>query len=309
MRHSLYWDDFARRIDETSDAINSGKSPPIRRVAVFITERCNFKCKYCNAQRNNKSLQKDAFESIVERHGKDAIIHITGGEPSMVPWLYPYLESRPDVRFHLNTNAFIMPPLTIKRLKVSLDSCNDNWDVLVGQQGAFERVVDNIKVASKSVITSITFTLTHANIGEVLDFIRFANREFPDLYAIFFSIYKGMNDSFVFTDKDKEIFFNELRPEMLKILSSESAALLEETIDEKKRLIQGARFPENDLNKPCYISMTERVYKYDGTEHRCSHLFRDGVSQKDCEKHINCQYGCNRRLIAFNEEVEKRIVK
>ncbi|KKN58927.1 hypothetical protein LCGC14_0547290 [marine sediment metagenome] len=307
MRHSLYWDDFSRRIAETTEAVRNDTSLPVRRVAVFITESCNFKCQYCKAYRSSDFMSQEVFEKIVDKH-KDAIIHITGGEPSTVKWLYPYLESRPDVRFNLNTNAFIMPPLVVKRLKVSLDSCNENkWDALVGRKGAFQKVVKNIKEASKSVVTSVTFTLTHSNMGEVLDFIAFANREFPNLYALFFSIYKGKDSSFAFTAEDSEFFFNELRPKMLKILDKESRALLEETLDEKLRLIQGVRFPENSLDKPCYISMSERVYQHDGSEFSCSHLYRDGVIQNGFLKHANCEYGCNRRLVAFNEEVEKRL--
>jgi MoaA/NifB/PqqE/SkfB family radical SAM enzyme len=308
LRHSLYWDDFNKRIVETVAALSDNVSPPIRRVAVFITESCNFRCEYCKSFRSGNSLSREAFEEIVDKHHKDAIIHITGGEPSTVKWLYPYLESRPDVRFHLNTNAFILPPLTVKRLKVSLDSSDESsWDALVGRKGAFQKVVENIRIASRSVVTSITFTLTHANMGNVIDFIDFANREFPDLYALFFSVYKGRDSSFAFTDEDVEFFFNSLKPNMLRTLDQESRALLEETIDEKLRLIQGVRFPENSLDKPCYISLTERVYRHDGKEFLCSHLYRDGVTQSGFSKHPNCEYGCNRRLVAFNEEVEKRL--
>lgn len=48
MRHSLYWDDFQKRIDEAKYSIHNGTEIPVRRVAVFITERCNMKCVYCN---------------------------------------------------------------------------------------------------------------------------------------------------------------------------------------------------------------------------------------------------------------------
>lgn len=308
MRHSLYWDDFSRRIEETATALNNNITPPIRRVAVFITENCNFRCKYCKSPRSNNVLSQQKFEEIVDRHNKDAIIHITGGEPSTVKWLYPYLMSRPNVKFHLNTNAFIMPPLTIKRLKISLDSCNENeWDALVDRKGAFNRVVENIRIASKSVVTSITFTLTRANMNNILDFIVFANRKFPDLYALFFSVYKGENKLFVFRDEDKELFFSSIKPKMLEILNEESRSLLEETLDEKKRIIQGIRFPENAIDEICYISLSELVYRYDGKMFPCSHLYRDGVVQKGSFKHPNCKYGCNRRLVAFNEEVKKRL--
>ena len=43
MRTSKYWDDFQIRADETVKAIQNGKKPKVRRVACFITDKCNFK--------------------------------------------------------------------------------------------------------------------------------------------------------------------------------------------------------------------------------------------------------------------------
>jgi hypothetical protein len=86
-------------------------------------------------------------------------------------------------------------------------------------------------------------------------------------------------------------------------LQPESKALFEETITEKMRIIQGVRFPENASREHCYISMSERVYSPDGTVSGCSHLIRDGVKNTPGSKFAQCQYGCNRRLVAFNTEV------
>ena len=305
MRKSLYWDDFNKRIDETVSCIKNNKEIPVRRVAIFITERCNFRCKYCKSPLSGKTLSKEKFQEVVSNYGDSAILHITGGEPSTIKWLYPYLEEHSSIRFHLNTNAFIPPPTTVKRLKVSLDSCNEeHWNELVGRD-AFKVVVENIKKASKKSITSITYTLNHTNLNEVVDFIKFSNVEFPDLYALFFSIYKGEDPRFTFTQDDIELFFNEIRPQMVEILGEESNALLSETLDEKLRLTQGVRFPETSLETPCYISLSERVISPSGDVYRCSHLYRDNIKQTDSSKHQQCLYGCNRRLVAFNEEVER----
>ena len=103
MRHSLYWDDFNRRIDETVDALNNNRTPTVRRVAVFITNKCNFRCDYCNDPHKKDALSKEDFVNLVEKYGKTAIIHITGGEPSVVPWLYKFIEENGDkYRFHFN---------------------------------------------------------------------------------------------------------------------------------------------------------------------------------------------------------------
>ena len=116
---SLYWDDFEKRIEETVTSILKKESPKVRRVAVFITDVCNFHCKYCNSINSKITLSEERFKKILTDYGKDAIIHITGGEPSKVSWLYPLLEKESSkYRFHLNTNAYITPPSkAIKKIK------------------------------------------------------------------------------------------------------------------------------------------------------------------------------------------------
>jgi MoaA/NifB/PqqE/SkfB family radical SAM enzyme len=305
MSTSLYWDDFARRTEETYVAIKLGEAPPVRRVAVFITDKCNFKCKYCNHVTNPGTLTQEQFEKVVAQYGDTAIIHITGGEPSAVPWLYPYLKANGSkYRFHLNTNAYVTPPSkSVRRLKISLDSHKeDYWNALVGRK-AFSKVVANIKEASKNTVVSLTYTLSKQNYKDAVDFVKFANVEFPDLYAVFFSVYKGTNPDFLMSYDDAGDFFNNVLPELEKVMLPESLALIKETIDEKRRLIQGVRFPQNWDNPTCYLSMSERVISPTGEEYTCSHLYRDRILTKAPVKHKECLYGCNRRLVMFNERI------
>jgi sulfatase maturation enzyme AslB (radical SAM superfamily) len=254
-------------------------------------------------------MSESRFMEIVDRYGDDAIIHITGGEPSIVPWLYPLIEEHGDrCRFHLNTNAYIMPPYRhVKRLKVSLDSPDEKyWNKLVGHN-AWRTVVDNIAEASEHTVTSITYTLTAENYWQALDFSKFARQEFPSLYALFFSVYKGDNLRFKFAPGQIDDFFERVYPCLLEGLDKESGALMRETLSEKRRLLAGVRFPENNLDEPCYISMSERVIGPDGVESFCSHLYRDGIIGTGSKKCSKCAYGCNQRLVDFNNLVASRL--
>jgi MoaA/NifB/PqqE/SkfB family radical SAM enzyme len=309
MRNSKYWDDFELRARETVGCLDNHVSPPVRRVAVFITQQCNFRCDYCNTNFEPKTMSKDRFMEIVDQYGEDAIIHITGGEPSIVPWLYPLIEEHGDrCRFHLNTNAFIKPPSRhVKRLKVSLDSCDERyWNKLVGRE-AWRTVVDNIAEASEHTVTSITYTLTAENYWQAPDFVKFARQEFPSLYALFFSVYKGDEPRFKFGPIEIADFFERVYPCLEATLDKESLALMRETLGEKQRLIAGVRFPENNLAEPCYISMSERVIGPDGVESFCSHLYRDGIVGTGSKKCSKCAYGCNQRLVDFNNLVSSRL--
>lgn len=310
MRTSKYWDDFERRIEETADAINEGKRLKTRRVACFVTDRCNFRCEYCNSDHTGNVMDKEIFINMLKYYGNDAIIHITGGEPSTVKWLYPLLEKTAhNYRFHLNTNAYIKPPSKyLKRLKVSLDSTDsEKWDKIVGKKGAWKRVVQNIKEACSETVVSITYTLSRKNFRDAVKFAEFCNKEFPGLYAVFFSVYKGDNPEYKLSGDDVEEFFFDVMPKLLEVLQPESKALLEETIDEKRRLMEGIRFEQNSVQGICHISMSERVIAPNGMMSTCSHLYRDGIMLDSPIKHEKCRYGCNRRLVAFNEEVMKRI--
>jgi len=251
-------------------------------------------------------MSKEQFTDIVDQYGGSAIIHITGGEPSVVPWLYEEIDKHPDVRFHLNSNAYVKAPQNIDRFKVSLDSMDPSYfDGIVGVRGAFDSVVANIKEASKRTVTSITCTLTKENYREAPEFMKFCKESFPDLYAVFFSVYKGNSERFAFGKDEALDFFHNIKPQLEVEMDAESLALINETIDEKKRIMKGVRFPENEENIPCYISMSERVFDHTGSKYMCSHLFRDNIFQTEAVKHSKCLYGCNRRLVAFNQEVSR----
>lgn len=304
---SLYWDDFERRIIETVVAIKNNQEPLVRRVAVFITNKCNFRCGYCRVKFSKKEMPFDIFNSIVKKYSKDAIIHITGGEPSIVNYLYNYIDNT-EAKFHLNSNCYLTPPINIKRLKVSLDSPNEEYiNNLVGVKDAFSKIVDNIKFACNYTTVSITCVLSKETYLDLPKMVDFCNKEFPKLYALFFSVYKGTDKRFMMDNKDIDIFFKSIMPQLKEKLNAESLWLLNETLDEKKRILHGIRFPENKLNEKCYLSLSERVFDCDGNEYRCSHLFRDGIKNHN-SKVTECQYGCNRKLVKFNQEVEKLLM-
>ena len=61
------------------------------------------------------------------------------------------------------------------------------------------------------------------------------------------------------------------------------------------------------MNSKCYLSMSERVISPSGQESFCSHLYRDGIMNTEPNKHEKCKYGCNQRLVKFNEEVAFRL--
>jgi MoaA/NifB/PqqE/SkfB family radical SAM enzyme len=305
---SKYWDDFERREKETIECLKKGEVPPVRRVAVYITRRCNFRCVYCNVFQTSASVTKEKFNEVVNKYGRNAIIHITGGEPSCVPWLYECMDSYKYITFNLNTNAFIKPPKNVKRMKISFDTCNKEiFNKLVGVD-AFDSVVKNIKEVCKRSTVSLTCVLTKQTYNKTIELAKYCANEFPDMYALFFSIYKGTDPDLLMTKEEIDTFYDVIRPDLEKELNKESVELIRETLDRKSRIEQGLRFPENDLSQPCYISMSERILSPTGDMYLCSHLYRDNILETKPRKHPRCGYGCNTRLVKFNNDVHKGLI-
>jgi len=304
---SEYWDDFERREKETIECIRTMTPIPVRRVAVFITERCNFKCTYCHVNQTPISVPKLRFNEIINEYGGKSIIHITGGEPSCVPWLYDYIDGHWGYKFNLNTNAFLTPPKNVNRMKISFDTCDEElFNKLVGVD-AFESVTYNIEEACKNSTVSLTCVLSKQTYNKTVELAQYCAKNFKGLYALFFSIYKGTNPNFLMTNDDINIFYETIKPKLERELNTESLELLNETLDKKIRLQRWLRFPENDLSQPCYISMSERVVAPTGEIFLCSHLYRDGIFESEPKKYPRCSYGCNTRLVKFNNDVHEGI--
>lgn len=340
-----YWDAFELRIDETVHALKNNELPKLRRLSLHITNKCNLKCSYCNECHSPVSMEYDMFLKLVKEYDEmgGGVLHITGGEPTCVPWLMSTIAYcagvYPNVQFHVNTNFINNISLYelshIKRLKVSLDSHDEEYfDSLVGVRGAFLKVVGNLKVVANMhstirPITSITFTMTHENYTHIPEFLKLYYREFQG-YAVFFSTYKGTNERFKFTDQDiADIIYN-IKPEIDRIMDengdTESKFLFNASHDETT-FADEIRFAENKFI-PCYLQLSELVVNEHGDIANCSHLYRDGV----CDSGLNlkdgtlaelfekakracglkvmsdkCLYGCNKKLVAFNKEVKNKL--
>src|SRR5512138_2967142 len=112
-----YWDLFDQRIEETANSLKNGVNPPLRRIALHITNKCNMKCSYCNECHTPKTFRRDLFTKLVSEFYEmgGGILHITGGEPSCVPWLFEEIEVLSNlfgdrIEFNLNSNLLTKIP-------------------------------------------------------------------------------------------------------------------------------------------------------------------------------------------------------
>lgn len=333
---SNYWDDFQSRVNSTIECMKNRELPNLERLTVHLTERCNFRCEYCNMRFSKKQMDEEIARKIAYEYKQmgGKIIHFTGGEPTVVPYFEDICRYVKELGLQVssNTNAFKRVDVSnIDKLKVSFDTADKGeFDRTVGV-GGFETVVDNIKYYSERMngkMLSITAVLNRKTYPHMLELTKFVHDNFK-VYNLYFSNYKGNNPEFAFTDEEIDDMFTNHIPKVLEYFKKTGEKYSWKQLALYKPsdfLNSDCRFEENK-NVPCYIQLSETTIDTDGRCYNCSHLYRDGVkphkvisakehSLQECFNEIKrdlrgnyiylsekCLSGCNTNLIGFNRAV------
>ena len=165
-----------------------------RDLRISVTDRCNFRCRYCMPAEGLEWLPRDgllSFEEIsrvaslvVERFGIRSI-RLTGGEPTVrakLPDLVRLLSPLP-VDLALTTNGATLRLLAAElaeaglcRINVSLDSLRrDRFEELTLRNG-LARVLDGIEAALAAGLSPVkvnVVVMRGVNDDELVDFARF----------------------------------------------------------------------------------------------------------------------------------------
>lgn len=338
---SNYWDDFQIRVNETIDCLARKEMPKLERLTVHLTESCNFHCEYCNMKFSKKTMEESLAKKIVDEYTEmgGRTIHFTGGEPAVVPYIeeiFAYAKSR-GLTVSANTNAYKrVSTENIDKFKTSFDTpYADEFNATVGI-GAFEKVVENMKIYSKEMkdkMLSITAVLNRKTYKHMLELAKFVHENF-EVYNLYYSNYKGGNPEFAFTDEEIEDMFVNHIPKVLEFFKQTGNTYSYKQLSLYKRgdfRNVDCRFEENK-HIPCYIQLSEMTIDVDGNCYDCSHLYRDGVMPSETINVKNdtlencfrrrkkrysdvsnmvcisekCLNGCNKNLIGFNRAVTSR---
>jgi GTP 3',8-cyclase len=140
----------------------------IRSVRVSVTDKCNFRCRYCMPAEGLEWLERDELLSFEELErlvrvlaamGVDEV-RLTGGEPLVrreLPRLVALLAAVPGVEdLSLTTNGVLLDrfagPLVeagLKRLNVSLDSLSHVKFAEITRRDALDRVLTGLEEAER----------------------------------------------------------------------------------------------------------------------------------------------------------------
>jgi cyclic pyranopterin phosphate synthase len=140
----------------------------IRSVRVSVTDKCNFRCRYCMPAEGLEWLPRDellSFEEIAQLMGVLASmgvdeVRLTGGEPLVrrdLPVLVSLLAETPGVRdLSLTTNGVLLDRLAqplveagLTRLNVSLDSLSHVRFAEITRRDALDRVLAGLAEAER----------------------------------------------------------------------------------------------------------------------------------------------------------------
>jgi len=135
-------------------------------LRVSVTERCNFRCRYCMAEKPFSWVPKENLLSYEELFAFIKIgidngirkIRLTGGEPTtrenldeLVAMIHIYA---PDVDIGLTTNGFLLPTQAkklknagLRRVNISLDSLNTETLNYIAQKDVLQQVITGINAA------------------------------------------------------------------------------------------------------------------------------------------------------------------
>jgi GTP 3',8-cyclase len=140
----------------------------IKSLRISVTDRCNFRCRYCMPEEGLEWLRRDevlSYEeiarlvSVLAAMGVDEV-RLTGGEPLVrrdVPLLVEMIASTPGVRdLSLTTNGILLDRLAgplvqagLRRINVSLDSLSHVRFAEITRRDALDRVLAGLEEAER----------------------------------------------------------------------------------------------------------------------------------------------------------------
>ena len=166
----------------------------VRDLRISITDRCNFRCRYCMPAEGMTWLDRSdllTYEEIervarvcVERFGFDGI-RITGGEPTVRAHLPVLVEKLAALGtdLSLTTNGATLRLLAedlraagLRRINISLDSLHPETFFALSRRRALDQVLDGIDAALEAGLAPVKVNcvlVRGVNDHEIVDFARF----------------------------------------------------------------------------------------------------------------------------------------
>lgn len=167
---------------------NVSTKSPIQRAEILITGRCNFRCPYCRGTNicDTSYIEVCNYIDYLSNYGL-VNIRFSGGEPTLYLYLCDvicYAKMRGCKHIAISTNGSAdleyykkLIELGVNDFSISLDACcSSTGDMMAGNiNGAWQKVIDNIRELSKLTYVTVGVVITNDNIKELSGVISFAH--------------------------------------------------------------------------------------------------------------------------------------
>lgn len=203
--HFLIPDEMDELATLKSDILRDRFNRDYLYLTIAPTLNCNFRCDYCYEEHFKITMSKGVEEALlrwVEKNARPSSeLHVTwyGGEP-LLPGAYAVVErlSEAFTRLagergltygaHLVTNAYLLDRskmeslvrLGVQKVQVTLDGppeIHDKRRHLVGGQGTFHRIVENLKQTADLAEFQVRINVDRRNAMTALDVMEILDRE------------------------------------------------------------------------------------------------------------------------------------
>jgi len=271
-----------------------------------LTARCEYNCQHCYMY--NESTYKselsneldfnncikiiDDFDKTLGHWGIKGQINFTGGDPLLKEGVFEIIKHAREKNISIGIlgnpdkidykTAEKLRDLGVSRYQVSIDGLEETHDRLRGKKGAFKEAIRAIHILEDVGIPSVVmFTLSRINAYELIDIIRFADKEGVSIFdfARLVPIGNGKNlyDEMLTPKEYKELLLKVLeeykrlkdngskaffgRKDHLWVLLYQELGLLKPLPHDKETIFSG-----------CSIGINLLVILADGTVYPCRRL-------------------------------------
>lgn len=191
---------------EDHRAANSSTESPLWRCELILTDVCNFTCPYCRGMEpeNKGHLTWEEAKFVVDMWASHGLknIRFSGGEPTL--WkgkttddqgntinkglidIVAHAKASGIERIAISTNGSVASNYYLKLVEagvndfsVSLDACcaEVGDEMAGGVKGAWQKVVENIKMLSKLTYVTVGVVFTESNVTDFKEVVRYASEE------------------------------------------------------------------------------------------------------------------------------------
>jgi cyclic pyranopterin phosphate synthase len=220
-------------------------------LRVSITDRCNYRCIYCQPERQFEFIPHEEilrYEEIVEIV-QEAVelgitkVRITGGEPLVREGIVDFIRQLKKIDkledISLTTNGFFLSEYAEKlkaaglnRVNISLDSLQEEKYRRIARAGSLKKVLKGIDSAFKAGLLPIkinTVVMKGINDDEIDDFVKLAllrplNIRFIELMPSGEEVIKEFKNKFISVQKIKEKLIKKYLLRPIKISTSNGPA-------------------------------------------------------------------------------------